>query len=174
MIKDGSTGTLSKALAWFHVLEPTLRIHGRQYELNYKAVIQEESHPSPLMVQDPGRPHLTVSSEVSGLAQGPGRYWGDQQPSDSPSQDSGSNISVSLCTSHVPIILIHYFLAFHILDFEMKTEKKNIFRKIDNLHITNNTVSWEENWVGKRARREMNVSLYVQGNREILPLVNIT
>lgn len=85
------------------------------------------------MAQDPGRPHLTVSSLVSGMAQGPGGYRGNQQSSDSPNQDAGSNISVSFYMSHVPIILIHYFLAFDILDFEMKKEKKNIFRKIDNI-----------------------------------------
>lgn len=70
-MQDGSAGTLSEALAWFHGLEQTLKIHGLQCEL-------QSCHPrgiSPWMAQDPGRPPFTVSSQDVRLAQG-GGGWG--------------------------------------------------------------------------------------------------
>lgn len=54
-----------------------------------------------------------------------------------------------------------FFLTFHFLDFEMKREKNNIFKKIYNIYkkLIMLTVSWE-NWVCRRAGREMHVSRY--------------
>lgn len=65
--------------------------------VNYKAVILGDG--SPKRAQGPGKLPLTVSSQVSGLAERPGgsgeMFEAEQQSPDPPNQDLGSNINVS-------------------------------------------------------------------------------
>lgn len=86
--------------------------------VSYKAVVPGKV--SRMMKQDPDKPHFTISGQVdSRLTEGTGeagRLGADQRSSDSSNQDFGLNLKVILCASHVPIILIHYFLTFHFLD----------------------------------------------------------
>lgn len=62
----GSAGTLSEALAWFHGLEQTLRIHGLQCEL-------QSCHPRGEQPLDgPGSRQATLHSLKSGREVGSG------------------------------------------------------------------------------------------------------
>lgn len=71
-MQDGNAGTLSKALAWFHGLEQTLRIQGLQCEL-------QSHHPRGEQPLDgPGSRQAalhTVSSQDARLAQRWGVGW---------------------------------------------------------------------------------------------------
>lgn len=82
--------------------------------VNPKAVVPGES--SPLMVQDPGRPHLTVSSQDSRLAEGTRgvlrEVRGRQMILRFSQPKFGLRYKPHSLLSHVPIILIHYFSYF--------------------------------------------------------------
>ena len=109
-MQDGSAGTLSKALAWFHGLEQTLRIQGLQCEL-------QSCHPRGEQPLDgPGSRQATLHSLKSGCKVGSGvgggmeqGCWGRLEADETP-LDFGSDtcIHISLCISHAPIIFWHY------------------------------------------------------------------
>lgn len=118
----------------------------------------------------PGSRQASLYSMKSGLKVGKGDQgcWGrlgaDPQSSDSPNKDFSlkRNVrSLNITCTYYPDSLI-FFLTFHFLYFEMKREKNNIFKKIYNIYkkLIMLTVSWE-NWVCRRAGREMRVSPYV-------------
>lgn len=108
--------------------------------VSYKAVVPGKG--SRVMNQDPDKPHFTVSGQDSRLTEGTGaagRLGADQGSSDSSNQDFGLNLKVILCVSHVPIILIHYFLTFHFLDifWNEKGKEESLDRYITQIRDNN-------------------------------------
>ena len=79
-----------------------------------------------MMAQGPGRPHLTVSRQVLGLAEGSGSAWGDVRGRSATLRFSQPRFWLKYKCQSLHITCTHYpdyFLAFHFLDFEMKKEK---------------------------------------------------